>query len=379
MSVTYGFYNSNNHDRRYNAIQMSSIFDGIIKDGVFMSIGDCLEVTADGSSMTVMVGTGRAWFNHTWTLNDTLLPIVIPDSEVVTDRYDAVILEVNSEQSVRMNSIKLVSGEPSSEPEYPVLTNTETIHQYPLAYIYVESGVDTIRQADITSMIGKDETPYVTGILETVSIESMVAQWEDQWLKFFEQQKIIIESKANEWDEVWHTWYHMYTDSSSEEFSNWKLKQKEEILKWFEEIRDMLSEDEGTKIAVRIEDLEKRMEVLEDFKRVLTHDLMVHEISYDSYDDAITDSTGVPITNRILADPLSSPIELWNSVYHLIAEEFSESKSYRTNEYCIYNSMLYRFSKAKVAGAWDKTAVENVTVAGRLVYLQDHAIIDSNK
>ena len=44
MSVTYGFYNSINGDRKYNALEMSSIFDGIIVDGVYMSIGDALNV-----------------------------------------------------------------------------------------------------------------------------------------------------------------------------------------------------------------------------------------------------------------------------------------------------------------------------------------------
>ena len=39
MSFTYGFYNSKNHDRTYNAEQMSSIFDGLIEDGIYESIG----------------------------------------------------------------------------------------------------------------------------------------------------------------------------------------------------------------------------------------------------------------------------------------------------------------------------------------------------
>ena len=39
MTVSYGFYNSLNGDRKYNARHMSMIFDGIIRDGVFMSIG----------------------------------------------------------------------------------------------------------------------------------------------------------------------------------------------------------------------------------------------------------------------------------------------------------------------------------------------------
>lgn len=70
MSVSYGFYNSMNGDRKYDATQMSSIFDGIINDGIYETIGDRFVVRTSGG-MNVVVGTGRAWFNHTWTLNDS--------------------------------------------------------------------------------------------------------------------------------------------------------------------------------------------------------------------------------------------------------------------------------------------------------------------
>ena len=91
MSVTYGFYNSKNGDRRYDAIQMSSIFDGIIRDGVFQHIGTAMMVE-ESEGMTVNVGIGRAWFNHTWTLNDAPLPLTVPLSEVILNRIDAIVL-----------------------------------------------------------------------------------------------------------------------------------------------------------------------------------------------------------------------------------------------------------------------------------------------
>ena len=72
MSISYGFYNSINHDRKYNAEQISSIFDGIITDGVYHSIGNAFSVTP-GTDMSVNVASGRAWFNHTWTLNDAMI------------------------------------------------------------------------------------------------------------------------------------------------------------------------------------------------------------------------------------------------------------------------------------------------------------------
>ena len=82
MTVSYGFYNSVNGDRKYDAIQMSSIFDGVIGDGVYETIGDAMMVKAVSGNQ-VTVGTGRAWFNHTWTLNDALLPITMNSSDVI--------------------------------------------------------------------------------------------------------------------------------------------------------------------------------------------------------------------------------------------------------------------------------------------------------
>lgn len=115
MSVTCGFYNSLNGDRKYDAMQISSIFDGLIIDGVFASIGTAFAVKAAGG-LTLNIGIGKAWFNHSWTLNDSILPMEASESEVLLDRIDAVVLEVNGMESVRDNTIKIVKGTPSSAP-----------------------------------------------------------------------------------------------------------------------------------------------------------------------------------------------------------------------------------------------------------------------
>lgn len=206
MSVTYGFYNALNHDRRYDAIQMSSIFDGIVRDGIFMSIGDCM-VVKEEDGMLITVGIGRAWFNHTWTLNDALLPLEVPQSEVILNRIDAVVLEVNAEQAVRANTIKIVKGTPASNPARPTLINTATVHQYPLAYISVRAGVTSIRQANITNMVGTSATPYVTGILDTVNIDNLIAQWKDQWQEFFENQTEDMENTNQFWKDTWNQYF----------------------------------------------------------------------------------------------------------------------------------------------------------------------------
>lgn len=225
MSLTYGFYNAKNHDRRYNAIQMSSIFDGIIEDGIFMTIGNCLRVTQN-SGMMINVSPGRAWFDHTWTLNDALLPLTVPESEIILNRIDAVILEVNAEPEVRANSIKILKGTPASSPARPNLTKTESVHQYALAYIRVNARVTEIRTADITSMIGTNDTPYVTGPLKTISIESMVAQWEDQWKAFFEKETADMEETHDFWKDQWRKWFQAQTTEIQQAYLNWEYQWK---------------------------------------------------------------------------------------------------------------------------------------------------------
>ena len=195
MSVTYGFYNSKNGDRKYDAIQISSIFDGIILDGVLQNVGTAMMVK-QLEGMTVVVGVGRAWFNHTWTLNDAPLLLSIPLSEAILNRIDAVVLEVDARESVRMNSIKVIKGVPASSPKKPTMIKQNDRWQYPLAYIRVNANTGSIRQENITNCVGTSECPFVTAPLDKISIDSLVAQWGDQFHQWFNNVKDTLSEDA---------------------------------------------------------------------------------------------------------------------------------------------------------------------------------------
>lgn len=188
MSFTYGFYDSLNGDRKYNANQFGQLFDGIINDGVFMSIGGKLMVTA-ASGMNINVATGRAWFNSTWSFNDAIIVLEVPASEVLLNRIDTVVLEVNTAEDVRTNTIKIIKGTPATNPAAPTLSNSGKLYQHPLADIYVGVGVTEITQANITNRVGTSDCPFVTGILETMDIDALVAQWGTQWDEFMSTQE----------------------------------------------------------------------------------------------------------------------------------------------------------------------------------------------
>ena len=217
MSVTSGFFDSSGGDRKYNTEQMSAIFDGILKDGVYLSILNQFKVTPN-VGMQITVDTGRAWFDHTWTLNDAKLNLTVDAAELIQNRIDAVVLEVNRSSAVRKNTIKMVKGTPASSPQNPTLTKTDTVKQYPLAYIRVNKGVTSIGSADITITVGKDECPFATSFLEAVSVTQLYEQWEA-------------------------------------DYSNWRNDQQESFEEWFANVQGQLSEDPAGNLQAQIDDI----------------------------------------------------------------------------------------------------------------------------
>lgn len=263
MSVTCGFYNSLNGDRKYDAVQVSKLFDGLITDGVFASIGTAFVVKA-ATGQTVNVGIGKAWFNHTWTLNDAILPMEAPDSEVLLDRIDAIVIEVNATESVRMNDIKFVTGNPSSAPVRPTLINEGNVHQHPLCYIYRKYGSTQITQADITNMVGTSETPFVTGILQTVSLDELLGQWRDELDQFVAKESSDLDEWIANQEAEFTAWFNqMKTDLTVEQqlLDEWIANEQADFLAWYEAMKNQLSEDAAGRLQMAIDK--------EEIKRVL--------------------------------------------------------------------------------------------------------------
>lgn len=268
MSVSSGFFNSLNGDRKYNAAQMSAIFDGLIIDGVFASIGTAFAVKAAGG-LTVNVGIGKAWFDHTWTVNDSILPMTAPEAEVLLDRIDAVVLEVNGTESVRENTIKFVKGNPSSAPSRPTLTNEGNVHQYPLCYIYRKYGTAVINQADITPMVGTESTPFVTGILQTISLDELLGKWQDELDRFTDARSQEVDDWIAQEESDFTTWFDkMKADLQQEQnvLDQWIASEQADFLAWYNQMKDQLSGDVAVNLQLEIDKEEVKRILLVGFE-----------------------------------------------------------------------------------------------------------------
>ena len=270
MALHSGFFVSIAGDKRYNTAQMSEIFDGIINDGVFQSIGTCLMAEA-ASGMTVNIGIGRAWFNHTWTLNDAPLPLTLEASELVLDRIDTVVLRVDHREAVRDNFIEIIKGTPATEPVPANLVDTDETFYHPLAYIYVASGVTEITQSNITNNVGSTDVPFVTGILETVSTEALITQWAAEWVEWLAR----IQNEGTQ-----------FMSDSAEEFNE-----------WFENLQYVLDGDVAGHLQNEINDLQDDTAELADTLGVWlgSYEIPLGATSYTITSDEITASALIDI------------------------------------------------------------------------------------
>ena len=249
MSITCGFYNALEHDRLYDAIQMSSLFDGIIRDGVFSTIGDSLVVNAPGDGLYVVVKSGRAWFNHSWTLNDTEYPISFDDAELVLDRIDAVVLEINSSVEVRDNSIKIIKGTPNSRPVNPTLIHNAEVNQYALAYVRIRAGATAVSQADVVNAVGTNETPFVTGVLQQVSITDLLTQWETEFNDYFSNFQTVSNNTFSNWMATkiaeYTAWFAQMQTDMNADFTEFDT--------WFQHMKDQLDSDAAGHLQAEID------------------------------------------------------------------------------------------------------------------------------
>lgn len=236
MALTYGFYDSMNGDRVYNAEQVSQMFDGVITDGVFASFEDGMKVIPGSSGLSVRVRTGRAWFNHTWSWNSA----ITEDYGLATaspgyTRIDAMVLEINrtvAGAGNRTNSFKIVTGTASMNPQKPTLVHTEGVDQYALAYITVGPGATSISQANIQDNRGTAGCPFVSGSSLTVKIQDLIDQWTTQFANYYSTWTATNQRAYEQWVATKQQEYVTWIGNNESAFTSWQTNQQNSFASW---------------------------------------------------------------------------------------------------------------------------------------------------
>ncbi|MDE6658386.1 MAG: hypothetical protein K2J88_07390, partial [Oscillospiraceae bacterium] len=94
--VTYGFFDSVDGDRKYNADDISNYFLKLISNGVFATPSSSMQVLAS-SGMTVKVSQGWGFINCKWINNDSDFYLTLDESDIILNRADRIVLRLNQE------------------------------------------------------------------------------------------------------------------------------------------------------------------------------------------------------------------------------------------------------------------------------------------
>ena len=190
MAVTYGFFNSVDGDRTYNADQMSEYFKGLISQGVYESVGGALQVLAD-TGMTVKVQTGRAIVDYKWLESDAVESVTINTAHQVLPRYTAVVVRLDIAN--RLIELGTVDGTAASNPSYPAMTNSATVKEICLAMVYVAAGATSITQANITDTRASSLCGWVTGLIDQVDTSTLWLQWQNAYQAYYDAMTLQFE------------------------------------------------------------------------------------------------------------------------------------------------------------------------------------------
>lgn len=282
MAWTYGFYNSVNGDRTYNAVQISSMIEGLITDGVYASVGKQMLV-APNSGMTIQIDTGRGWFGGHWANNDSAYLVTLEDSDVLLNRYCAVCVRTDKSDSGRSTEVYLKYSDFATSPAKPAMERTEQIKEFCLAYVLIRAGATSITAADIEDARGNTSVcGWVTGLIEQVPTSTLYEQYKADWAQFMAQENAETEA--------------------------WQAEQRAEFVAWYESLKTTLDGDVAATLSAKVTTLEKDVDDLQAQIARTTATLTVSGWAADgngNYTQTVS-IAGVTASNDVLVAPANA-------------------------------------------------------------------------
>lgn len=144
--LKYGFFNSIDNDRRYNADDITKFLSGVISDGIYRNYLDSFATSAT-SGMTIAVSSGKGMVLGRYILNTDTLNLIVADNNESYTRYDAVVIACDL--TTRECSIYIKQGTSSSNVS---MINTDNYKEIPLYTIEVSPGASSIDNNALTDV-----------------------------------------------------------------------------------------------------------------------------------------------------------------------------------------------------------------------------------
>lgn len=194
MAVTYGFFDSINGDRTYNADDIGNYFLKLISNGVFATPSTSMQVQAT-TGMTVNVAAGWGFINCKWINNDSDYTLQLDAADSSMKRIDRIVLKLDTSRTARCITIEVKTGTPAVTPVAPALTRTGNIYELSLAQIDVYAGTTSITQTNITDERADTSVcGWVTGLIDQLDTTELFAQFTAAFNNWFTDIKTEVQA-----------------------------------------------------------------------------------------------------------------------------------------------------------------------------------------
>ncbi len=269
------FYQSENHDRVYGANSFEYWLKKFFTTGVFN--GD-LQVN-EKEGMTVTIAPGYINIGGKVKFYEQQQDLMLETAHATYDRIDSIVIERND--SDRDFFLKIVTGGYSTDPVPAIPVRENGVDQRVLAQIRVNHGAVQITQADITDTRADPELcGIVAGTVKEIDFSQFTAQFDaffaeyresivekfeeflenaDNYSKQFLEWVVAKKAEITTWQGKEETETDAWQKAFIEELESWAHGKMEvwtnEILDWFQNVRDQLTDDPAMKLQEQIGNL----------------------------------------------------------------------------------------------------------------------------
>lgn len=198
-----GFFNSNItgyddegmpiFDRAEDASFFAEYFKSFIGNGIYANPSNNLQVN-ESSGMKIKVKEGKCFINGIFgwrEAEEAQTEITLDNSDATLNRIDRIVVRLD--ESNRNIDIKVKKGTPALEPIAPVLQRSEDIYELALADVRINKNVSSITQANITDLrLNSELCGIVTSVVEKIDTTTLFNQFTTSFQEWFNSVKDIL-------------------------------------------------------------------------------------------------------------------------------------------------------------------------------------------
>ena len=201
MAQKYGFFNSVNGDRIYDAADIAAFLKRFFTNGVF---NNTLKVSSN-DNMTVSVSAGAGNINGYCYENTEELTLDIQEADSTLSRIDSVILRLDLTN--RQISLEIINGNYATNPSQPSITRTSNVYDLRLANISVPVGVTRITADMIIDTRFTSDCGNVTQAVLELDTDDIFSQYDYKFTEWFKNLQIQLDGNVagnlqNQIDEI---------------------------------------------------------------------------------------------------------------------------------------------------------------------------------